>query len=48
MFGRYAVWLAAWMVIAIGVMDLVQARRVLFELASEQFLEVSVRPIVRR
>ncbi|MGJ5814991.1 hypothetical protein [Paludibaculum fermentans] len=48
MFGRCAVWLAAWMVIAIGVMDLIQARRVIFELAGEQLQEMSVRQIARR
>jgi hypothetical protein len=48
MFGRYAVWLAAWMVIAIGVMDLIQARGVLFQLAGEQLYEMSVRQIARR
>ncbi|QOY85457.1 hypothetical protein [Paludibaculum fermentans] len=48
MFGRCAVWLAAWMVIAIGVMDLIQARQVLFELAGEQLVEMSVRQIARR
>ncbi|MBN9656627.1 MAG: hypothetical protein J0H49_00530 [Acidobacteria bacterium] len=48
MLGRCAVWLAAWMVIAIGVMDLFQARGVLFELAGEHLYEMSVRQIARR
>lgn len=48
MFGRYAIWLAAWMVIAIGVMDLIQARGVILEIASERSCEMSSRQIARR
>lgn len=48
MFGRYAVWLAAWTVIAIGVMDLIEARNVLFELARARVVEMSVLQIARR
>ena len=48
MFGRCTVWLAAWTVVAIGVVDLFQARRVLFELAGERWHEMSVMQIARR
>lgn len=48
MLARYAVWLTAWTVIAIGMVDLIEARSVLFELAGARVVEMSVLQIARR